>query len=70
MLAYSPFVLDLDEHGLGYVFFGWGLLLAVTSVFTAPLVHKALGTVRSLVVLFIAFAVILMIMGSGQTIRH
>nr|WGD69368.1 MFS transporter [Bacillus subtilis] len=24
MLAYSPFVLDLDEHGLGYVFFGWG----------------------------------------------
>lgn len=63
MLAYSPFVLDLDEHGLGYVFFGWGLLLAITSVFTAPLVHKALGTVRSLVVLFIAFAAILVIMG-------
>lgn len=63
LLAYSPFVLDLDEHGLGYVFFGWGLLLAITSVFTAPLVHKALGTVRSLVVLFIAFAAILMIMG-------
>ncbi|MCI4138555.1 MFS transporter [Bacillus vallismortis] len=63
LLAYSPFVLDLDEHGLGYVFFGWGLLLAITSVFTAPLVHKALGTVRSLVVLFIAFAAILIIMG-------
>lgn len=63
LLAYSPFVLDLDEHGLGYVFFGWGLLLAITSVFTAPLVHKALGTVRSLVVLFIAFAAILVIMG-------
>lgn len=63
LLAYSPFVLDLDEHGLGYVFFGWGLLLAITSVFTAPLVHKAMGTVRSLVVLFIAFAVILIIMG-------
>ncbi|MEC2217170.1 MFS transporter, partial [Bacillus velezensis] len=63
LLAYSPFVLDLDEHGLGYVFFGWGLLLAITSVFTAPLVHKALGTVRSLAVLFIAFAAILVIMG-------
>lgn len=63
LLAYSPFVLDLDEHGLGYVFFGWGLLLAVTSVFTAPALHKALGTVRSLVVLFISFAVILFIMG-------
>lgn len=63
LLAYSPFVLDLDEHGLGYVFFGWGLLLAITSVFTAPALHKALGTVRSLVVLFVAFAAILFIMG-------
>ncbi|ATH94685.1 MFS transporter [Bacillus glycinifermentans] len=56
LLAYSPFVLDLNERGLGYVFFGWGLLLAITSVFTAPAVERALGTVRSLILLFVLFA--------------
>jgi len=59
LLAYSPFVLHLDEHGLGYVFFGWGLFLAVTSVFSAPVIHRKLGTLTSLVVLFASFAVIL-----------
>ncbi|MFJ5965934.1 MFS transporter [Bacillus sp. NPDC093026] len=63
LLAYSPFVLNLDEHGLGYVFFGWGLFLAVTSVFSAPVIHRKLGTLRSLVVLFALFAVILFGMG-------
>ncbi|KKB74109.1 MULTISPECIES: MFS transporter [Bacillus] len=56
LLAYSPFVLDLNERGLGYVFFGWGLFLAITSVFTAPAVERALGTVRSLILLFVLFA--------------
>ena len=59
LLAYSPFVLHLDEHGLGYVFFGWGLFLAVTSVFLAPVIHRKLGTLTSLVVLFASSAVIL-----------
>lgn len=36
MLAYTPFPLRLDAHGLGLVFFGWEILLAVTSVFVAP----------------------------------
>ncbi|MET9711016.1 MFS transporter [Nocardiopsis alba] len=36
LLAYTPFPLGLDEMGLGLTFFGWGLGLAVTSVFLAP----------------------------------
>ena len=36
LLAFTPFPLDLSAHGTGLVFFGWGLLLAVTSVFVAP----------------------------------
>ncbi|MBJ3928215.1 MFS transporter, partial [Salmonella enterica subsp. enterica serovar Derby] len=52
LLAYSPFVLDLNERGLGYVFFGWGLFLAITSVFIAPAVQRIFGTVRSLILLF------------------
>lgn len=37
LLAYSPFPLGLDAMGLGFTFFGWGVALAVTSVFVAPL---------------------------------
>ncbi|MEC1259755.1 MFS transporter [Bacillus swezeyi] len=63
LLAYSPFVLDLNERGLGYVFFGWGLFLAVTSVFTAPAVQRVFGTVRSLILLFMLFAADLLALG-------
>lgn len=36
LLAYSPFVLPFSELGLGLVFFGWGLGVALTSVLVAP----------------------------------
>ncbi|MCY7791691.1 MFS transporter [Bacillus haynesii] len=63
LLAYSPFVLDLNEQGLGYVFFGWGLFLAITSVFIAPAVQRIFGTVRSLLLLFMLFAADLLAIG-------
>ncbi|NQX12413.1 MFS transporter [Microbacteriaceae bacterium VKM Ac-2855] len=37
LLAYTPYPLGLDEMGLGFTFFGWGLAVAITSVFVAPL---------------------------------
>ena len=52
LLAFTPFPLGLDAHGLGYVFFGWGLLLAVSSVFLAPAVRRALGLLPALYVAF------------------
>ena len=36
MLGYAPFPMDLSHHELGFVFFGWGLLVALFSVFGAP----------------------------------
>lgn len=36
LLAYSPFPLGLGAIGLGLTFFGWGLALAITSVWVAP----------------------------------
>ena len=36
LLAYTPFPLEMGAHALGLVFFGWGLLLAISSVFAAP----------------------------------
>jgi len=36
LLAYTPFPLGFDAMGIGFTFFGWGLGLAVTSVWVAP----------------------------------
>lgn len=63
LLAYSPFVMDLDEHGLGFVFLGWGLLLAVTSVFMAPKLQMRFGTVKSMCTMLVLFALVLAAMG-------
>ncbi|ASK61820.1 MFS transporter [Virgibacillus phasianinus] len=63
LLAFAPFVLGLDEHGLGFVFLGWGLLLAVTSVFMAPKLQQRFGTIKSMCVMLILFALVLLAMG-------
>ena len=65
LMAYSPFVMHLDEHGLGYVFFGWGLLLAITSVFVAPKFQKWFGSVKSICIVLSFFAITLFVMGVG-----
>ncbi|OIU72693.1 MFS transporter [Rossellomorea aquimaris] len=63
LLAYAPFVMGLDEHGLGYVFLGWGLLLAVTSVFMAPKLQQWFGTIKSMCAMLTLFALLLLAMG-------
>lgn len=63
LLAFAPFVMGLDEHGIGYVFLGWGLLLAITSVFTAPYLQKWFGTVKAMCGMLTLFAVVLAAMG-------
>ncbi|PKR84814.1 MFS transporter [Heyndrickxia camelliae] len=63
LLAYAPFVMGLDEHGLGFVFLGWGILLAITSVFMAPKLQKSFGTVKSMCLMLFLFAVVLLAMG-------
>jgi len=47
LLAYAPFPLDMTASQVGFIFFGWGLLLAVTSVWAAPWLQKRFGTVPS-----------------------
>ena len=36
LLAFSPFPLGFGAMGIGFTFFGWGLGLAITSVWVAP----------------------------------
>jgi MFS transporter, ACDE family, multidrug resistance protein len=63
LMAYAPFVMGLDEHGLGYVFLGWGILLAITSVFMAPRLQQSFGTVKSMSVMLVLFGLTLLVMG-------
>lgn len=63
LLAYAPFVMGLDEHGLGYVFLGWGILLAITSVFMAPKLQARFGTIKSMCAMLTLFALVLVAMG-------
>ena len=37
LLAYTPFPLGFDAMGIGLTFFGWGVGLAITSVWVAPM---------------------------------
>lgn len=69
LLAYSPFVMHLKERGLGYVFLGWGLLLAVTSVFVAPRLEKRFGTIKSMIAMLILFAATLLAMGIWTDVK-
>src|SRR5690606_1112232 len=59
LLAYSPFPLEeaaaargiaFGAMGIGGVFFGWGVALAITSVLVAPLLTRRFGLIPTLVV--------------------
>jgi MFS transporter, ACDE family, multidrug resistance protein len=64
LLAYTPFPLRLGAHELGYVFFGWGLMLALFAVFVAPALSRRVGDVRGLGGALAGFAALLAIMGA------
>jgi MFS family permease len=59
LLAFTPFPMQLSPHQTGFVFFGWGLLLAITSVWVAPLLQRRFGTVTGSLASLTGFAVIL-----------
>lgn len=60
LLAFTPFPLDdMSAHEIGFVFFGWGIALAFTSVVVAPRLQHRFGTVATLLVNLAAIAVVL-----------
>ncbi|WP_425465314.1 MFS transporter [Oryzihumus leptocrescens] len=62
LLAFTPFPLDMGPHQVGLIFFGWGLLLAFTSVVVAPRLQRRFGTVPSVVAALTGFAATLVVM--------
>ncbi|QGG58342.1 MFS transporter [Paenibacillus sp. B01] len=62
LMAYAPFVMGLEIRGIGYVFLGWGVLLALTSVFMAPRLQRAYGTVKTMGAMLALFGLTLLAM--------
>ena len=67
LLAYTPFPLHMGAHALGAVFFGWGVMVAVFSVFVAPRVRAALGVVPTLATMYASVSAILIVMAFGES---
>ncbi|MGN7976673.1 MFS transporter [Microbacterium sp. 22195] len=43
LLAFSPFPLGFGAMGIGFTFFGWGVALAITSVWVAPALMRRIS---------------------------
>jgi len=68
ILAFTPFVLQMSAHGVGLIFFGWGIFLAFFSVLVAPRLQARFSAIQILVGCMIAIAVLLFIMGISSAV--
>jgi ACDE family multidrug resistance protein len=72
LLAWSPFPLEAAAHAagvsefgaheLGLIFCGWGIALAITSVFVAPVLTRRFGRRRTLYAMLGALAVVMAVL--------
>jgi MFS family permease len=67
LLAYTPFPMHLSIHQLGYVFTGWGILVAIFAVFVAQRLQRRFGTPNTLYVSFAVLSIILIVIGAGTS---
>ena len=69
VLGYAPFPMNLDTHQLGYVFTGWGVLVAIFAIFVAPRLERRLGVARTLYLTLTLFAIDVLVIAIGTTSR-
>src|SRR5262249_20728511 len=63
ILAAGPFALpDAGIIQIGWIYFGWGVLVAITSVFVAPVMQRWIGTVPAVITALVLFALDLVVM--------
>ncbi|MCL6550276.1 MAG: MFS transporter [Acidothermus cellulolyticus] len=63
VLGYSPFLMHLSALDLGWVFFGWGVLVAIFAIIIAPMLRRRFGTAPTLYVNLALVAVGLLVIG-------
>ncbi|MBO0481247.1 MFS transporter [Candidatus Enterococcus courvalinii] len=69
LLAYAPFLLTgYTEMQVGFVFFGWGVLLAISSIFVAPFLERKYTTYRTIMLAFVFFTLCLILLGLGTSL--
>ncbi|MGH3098709.1 MAG: MFS transporter [Streptosporangiales bacterium] len=56
LLGYTPFPLGYGAIQIGLIFCGWGVGLAITSVFVAPVLQRKFGTIRVMLCVLLLFA--------------
>ncbi len=59
VLAWTPFAVPLGVYGIGYMFFGWGVLVGICAVWGAPWMHRQFGLIRSFTMAIGLFSLIL-----------
>ncbi len=69
VLGYAPFPMNLNTHQLGYVFTGWGVLVAIGAVFVAPRLERRLGVARTLYLNLTLFAIDVLVIALGTASR-
>src|SRR5438067_4456251 len=65
LLAYTPPLLGISAPEIGLIFFGWGILVAITSVFVAPWLRARFGPTRVVLGALVLFAMDLAVMTTG-----
>lgn len=63
LLAFSPFPLGFGAMGIGLTFFGWGVALAVTSVWVAPVLMRRMPRTHVILTVLPLLAVDLVVAG-------
>lgn len=64
ILAFVPFVLQMSAHMVGLIFFGWGILLALFSVFIAPWLQARFSALQILIASLGFLALLLVVMAN------
>ena len=60
ILAWTPFVLGWGPTAIGLLFFGWGLLVAISSVVWAPRLAARVGEVRAMTITLGVFSLLML----------
>jgi predicted MFS family arabinose efflux permease len=63
LLAFSPFPLGFGAMGIGFTFFGWGVALAITSVWVAPLLLRFMARTTVMLLTLPLLAINLIVAG-------
>lgn len=66
IIAWAPFVLEEGAFYVGFVFFGWGLCVAVSGVVLAPKVARWFGERGGAVLAVLIYALVLLAMAVGN----